>query len=126
MPPPAGEEVDRFAIVEPETPDSPEKPEDAGTDEVIEIEPAFTLEDALALRFDDVPQEDPRAGSIGYAVLRGWLMGADEARFNPDGYVTRAELVTALCRRPVLVDPELTLKGLRYLYEANRPKTRRS
>ena len=37
-----------------------------------------------------------------------------------------AELVTALCRRPVLVDPELTLKGLRYLYEANRPKTRRS
>lgn len=41
MPPPAGEEADRFAIVEPETPDSPEKPEDAGTDEVIEIEPAF-------------------------------------------------------------------------------------
>ena len=37
-----------------------------------------------------------------------------------------AELVTALCRRPVLVDPELTLKGLRYLNEANRPKTRRS
>ena len=98
MPPPAGEEADRFAIVEPETPDSPEKPEDAGTDEVIEIEPAFTLEDALALRFDDVPQENPRAGSIGYAVLRGWLMGADEARFNPDGYVTRAELVTALHR----------------------------
>lgn len=98
MPPPAGEEADRFAIVEPETPDSPEKPEDAGTDEVIEIEPAFTLEDALALRFGDVPQKDPRAGSIGYAVLRGWLMGADEARFNPDGYVTRAELVTALHR----------------------------
>ena len=98
MPPPAGEEADRFAIVEPETPDSPEKPEDAGTDEVIEIEPAFTLEDALALRFDDVPQEDPRAGSIGYAVLRGWLMGTDEGRFSPDGYVTRAELVTALHR----------------------------
>ena len=98
MPPPAGEEADRFAIVEAETPEPLEEPEDAGTDEVIEIEPAFTLEDALALRFDDVPQEDPRAGSIGYAVLRGWLMGADEARFNPDGYVTRAELVTALHR----------------------------
>ena len=98
MPPPAGEEADRFGIVEAETPEPLEEPEDAGTDEVIEIEPAFTLEDALALRFDDVPQEDPRAGSIGYAVLRGWLMGADEARFNPDGYVTRAELVTALHR----------------------------
>ena len=98
MPPPAGEEADRFAIVEAETPEPLEEPEDAGTDEVIEIEPAFTLEDALALRFDDVPQEDPRAGSIGYAVLRGWLMGVDEGRFSPDGYVTRAELVTALHR----------------------------
>ena len=37
-----------------------------------------------------------------------------------------AELVTALCRREVLLDPELTLKGLRYLYELNRPKIRRS
>ena len=35
-----------------------------------------------------------------------------------------AALVTARCQRPVLRDPELTLKGLRYLYEANRPKHR--
>lgn len=35
-----------------------------------------------------------------------------------------AELVTAQCRREVLRDPELTLKGLRYLYEINRPKKR--
>jgi len=33
-----------------------------------------------------------------------------------------AALVTARCRRNILQDPELTLKGLRYLYEANRPR----
>lgn len=36
-----------------------------------------------------------------------------------------AHLATALCRRSVLVDPELTLKGLRCLYEMNRPKSRK-
>lgn len=35
-----------------------------------------------------------------------------------------AALVTAKCRRKVLQDPELTLKGLRYLYELNRPPKR--
>ena len=33
-----------------------------------------------------------------------------------------APLVTARCEKPVRQDPELTLKGLRYLYEANRPR----
>ena len=33
-----------------------------------------------------------------------------------------APLVTARCQRKIAEDPELTLKGLRYLYEANRPK----
>ena len=32
------------------------------------------------------------------------------------------ELVTALCSREVIRDPDLTLKGLRCLYEANRPR----
>ena len=36
-----------------------------------------------------------------------------------------APLVTARCRREIRQDPELTLKGLRYLYEANRPKAKR-
>ncbi|MDE7221201.1 MAG: type III pantothenate kinase [Oscillospiraceae bacterium] len=36
-----------------------------------------------------------------------------------------AHLVTARCRRKIRQDPELTLKGLRYLYEANRPKQKR-
>lgn len=35
-----------------------------------------------------------------------------------------AALVTAQCRREICRDPDLTLKGLRYLYEANRPKKR--
>lgn len=36
-----------------------------------------------------------------------------------------ADLVTARCRRKILHDPDLTLKGLRYLYEANRPGPQR-
>lgn len=35
-----------------------------------------------------------------------------------------AELVTARCRHEIIRDPDLTLKGLRYLYELNRPKKR--
>ena len=35
-----------------------------------------------------------------------------------------AELVTARCRSQIRLDPDLTLKGLRYLYEANCPKRR--
>lgn len=34
-------------------------------------------------------------------------------------------LVTANCRGQVLLDPELTLKGLRYLYESNRPRPKK-
>lgn len=32
------------------------------------------------------------------------------------------ELVTANCRRAMVRDPDLTLKGLRYLYETNRSR----
>lgn len=35
------------------------------------------------------------------------------------------ELVTANCRRRVLLDPDLTLKGLRYLYESNWPREKK-
>lgn len=35
-----------------------------------------------------------------------------------------ASLVTARCGREIRQDPDLTLKGLRYLYELNRPKKR--
>lgn len=35
-----------------------------------------------------------------------------------------AELATARCEHEIIQDPDLTLKGLRYLYETNRPKRR--
>ena len=35
-----------------------------------------------------------------------------------------AELVCANCRREIVRDPDLTLKGLRYLYESSRPRYR--
>lgn len=37
-----------------------------------------------------------------------------------------AELVTAACREKLTRDPDLTLKGLRLLYELNRPRPKRS
>ena len=36
-----------------------------------------------------------------------------------------AELATAHCRREITLDGDLTLKGLRYLYENNQPRTRK-
>lgn len=35
------------------------------------------------------------------------------------------QLVTANCRTEVIYDPDLTLKGLRYLYEANQPRPKK-
>ena len=59
-PPPAVEE-----FVEIEDVQEPEEPDEAA--------PALDLEEVRALRFEDVPAEDPRAGCIGYAALRGWM-----------------------------------------------------
>ena len=36
-----------------------------------------------------------------------------------------AKLATAYCSREVTLDEDLTLKGLRYLYESNQPRTRK-
>ena len=35
------------------------------------------------------------------------------------------DLATAYCRREILRDHALTLKGLRYLYESNQPRPRK-
>lgn len=89
--PPSDEEAEEHPaaseIKEPEE-DAPE--ETAG--------PVLTPEEIRAVRFDDVPAEDKRANFISYAACRGWLQGVDGARFDPDGLVTRAGLVTALHR----------------------------
>ena len=77
----------------------------------------------------------PRAGAMRSGLLLGSAMMVD-------GFLDRytalpgmagakcvatggsADLATAHCRREIIRDPDLTLKGLRYLYEANRPKRR--
>lgn len=88
-PPPAAETEDAG---EAEGPEEDEPRESAGA------EPVLTPEEIRAVRFDDVPAEDGRAGFISYAACRGWLRGVNENRFDPDGLVTRAGLITALHR----------------------------
>ena len=71
------------------------------------------------------------------AIRRGLLLGS---AMMVDGFIDRylalpkmagakvvatggsVELVTANCRRAMVRDPDLTLKGLRYLYETNRSR----
>ena len=73
------------------------------------------------------------------AMRRGLLLGS---AMMADGFIARyralpgmagavavatggsAELVTAACREDVLLNPDLTLQGLRLLYENNRPRRR--
>lgn len=97
-PPPAGETEDRFAVLRAEEAVEIEGPGGDELYESVEAEPILTPETIQAFRFDDVPAEDGRAGYISYAACRGWLQGVDEDRFDPDGFVTRAGLVTALHR----------------------------
>ena len=84
-------------------------------------------------------EEDCLGRNSADAIRRGLLWGS---AMMIDGFIERftalpgmagalcvatggsGELVTALCRRRVSLDPELTLKGLRYLYEANQPRHR--
>lgn len=96
VPPP--EEDARFAAAEAEEAVEVGEPEEDGLYEFVEAEPVLTLEDVRAVRFNDVPAGDSRADFISYAACRGWLLGVDEARFDPDGFVTRAGLITALHR----------------------------
>lgn len=96
VPPP--EEDARFAAAEAEEAVEVGEPEEDGLYEFVEAEPVLTLEDVRAVRFNDVPAGDSRADFISYAACRGWLLGVNEARFDPDGFVTRAGLITALHR----------------------------
>ena len=83
----------------------------------------------------DGPEADILGRDSGWAMRSGLLWGS---AMMADGFMDRysalpgmagancvatggsAHLVTALCRRKVFRDPDLTLKGLRYLYESNR------
>ena len=83
------------------------------------------------------PEEACLGRSSAEAIRRGLLLGN---AMMVDGFIDRytalpgmagavcvatggsCELVTALCRREVVRDPDLTLKGLRYLYESSQPR----
>lgn len=99
VPPPDGETgAGSSAAAEKGAAKALNEPVETALYEFAEAEPAFTLEKIRSLRFDDVPAEDGRADYISYAALRGWLQGVEKGRFDPDGFVTRAGLITALHR----------------------------
>lgn len=63
---------------------------------LVETAPALSLDEIREVRFEDVPQDDGRADFISYAVWQDYLQGVDENHFDPDGFVTRAELTEIL------------------------------
>lgn len=87
-----------------------------------------------------VGEEDCLGRNSADAMRRGLLLGS---AIMVDGFIDRfralpgmagarvvatggsAELATAHCRREITLDGDLTLKGLRYLYENNQPRTRK-
>lgn len=93
MPPLPPKEPEEVSQTTAETAEN-EKPE---TYEVISV-PALTLEEVRSVRFADVPASDERADYISYAACRSWMQGVDHQHFDPDGFVTRSGLVTALYR----------------------------
>ncbi len=71
------------------------------------------------------------AGAMRCGLLLGGAMMVDRYAALPGMAGAKcvatggsASLVTARCGREIRQDPDLTLKGLRYLYELNRPKKR--
>ena len=59
--------------------------------------------------FDDVPPEHEADPSIGWAVTNGITSGVGNRKFDPDGTVTRAQIVTFLYRTVnLLQDPSGT------------------
>ena len=63
-------------------------------------------------RFDDVPADHQANEYIGWAVVNGITAGVAERRFDPDGSVTRAQIVTFLNRANNLLDGPVDVEGL--------------
>lgn len=83
---------DRLAL----TGESP--PAETRTPETEPEPPALTLDDVRTVTFRDVPAQDERADYVSYAACQGYLTGVDSGRFAPETLVTRAQLMTVLCR----------------------------
>ena len=66
--------------------------------EAEEPPPALTLEAIRVVDFQDLPASECAAGCIRYAAYQGILSGVTEDRFDPDGLVSLASVLTALHR----------------------------
>lgn len=64
--------------------------------EQAEIEPPD--DPAAGGRFNDVPAKAWYAGAVDYAVEKKWMNGIGDGKFDPEGTMTRAMLVTVLWR----------------------------
>ena len=96
--PESGGESEHYELVIAESDAASEPDGESGLYEWVIAEPAFTLEDVRKFRFDDVPEEDERADSVSYAACSGYLQGVGGGAFQPDGFVTRGELMAVLHR----------------------------
>ena len=61
-----------------------------------ESAPALTLAEIRTAAVSDLSGQDERADYIRYAVFRDFMQTDGEGRFNPEGFVTRGELMDAL------------------------------
>ena len=77
--------------------------------EAEEPPPALTLEAIRVVDFQDLPASECAAGCIRYAAYQGILSGVTEDRFDPDGLVSLASVLTALHRISGQAAPPYTL-----------------
>ncbi|MDE7221341.1 MAG: serine hydrolase [Oscillospiraceae bacterium] len=88
---PIAEQISSYAAgdageAEPEAADTPEEA----------AAPVFTLEQIRKAAFSDVPAASGQADYISYAAYCGFMDAAEEDRFAPEAFASRAELVSAL------------------------------
>lgn len=86
-------------------PETGEPPQEEGSavqeseeESLEESAPVLTLDAIRVVSFQDLPSDPSRAGCIRYAAYQGLLSGVTEDRFDPDGLVSLASVVTVLHR----------------------------
>lgn len=66
--------------------------------ESTEIPRQITREDLLAISFADVSGTGPKQSAVRYVAYQGIMQGTGDGNFQPDGFVTRAAIVSILQR----------------------------
>ena len=86
-------------------PETGEPPQEEGSavqeseeESLEESAPVLTLDAIRIVSFQDIPSDPSRADCIRYAAYQGLLSGVTEDRFDPDGLVSLASVVTVLHR----------------------------